>query len=171
MPYCSWDMVCDGCNYFSFWEMKIKIKKSKNPKKSKLKKKKKKMPGDSIILHNCTKNHDHMLYCSWDMTCDRCNSFWATFCPFTLLTAQKIKIKKKMKKNATIYHHLRYVYQNLWSDDVWFLKYDARPMDRQTDVQTDGKSDIKRWVPHLKIATMPRLQTILLSVFLYCFFQ
>ena len=31
---------------------------------------------------------------------DRCNyfSFWAIFCPFTPLTAQKTKIKKKMKK-------------------------------------------------------------------------
>ena len=23
-----------------------------------------KAPGDIIILHNCAKNHDHMLYCS-----------------------------------------------------------------------------------------------------------
>ena len=27
----------------------------------------KETPGDNIILHNCTKNQDHMLYCSWDM--------------------------------------------------------------------------------------------------------
>ena len=36
------------------------------------------------------------------MAHDRCNfyfSFWAIFCPFTPLTAQKIKIKKKMKKS------------------------------------------------------------------------
>ena len=25
---------------------------------------------DIIILHKCTKNHDHMLYCSWDMARD-----------------------------------------------------------------------------------------------------
>ena len=30
-------------------------------------KKEKKNPGDIIILLKCTKNHDHMLYCSWDM--------------------------------------------------------------------------------------------------------
>ena len=35
-----------------------------SPKNKTLKKKKKKTPGDIIILHNCTKNHDHMLYCS-----------------------------------------------------------------------------------------------------------
>ena len=65
----------------------------------------KKTPGDIIILHKCAKNHDHMLYCSWDMVCDRCNcyfSFWAIFCPFTPLTAQKIKILKKWKKHLEI---------------------------------------------------------------------
>ena len=53
----------------------------------------KKMPGDIIILHKCTKIHDHMLYCSWHMACETWNchfSFWAIFCPFTLLTAPKI---------------------------------------------------------------------------------
>ena len=40
------------------------------------------------------------------MACDICNcyfSFWAIFCPFTpLLTAPKIKIKKKMEKKLEI---------------------------------------------------------------------
>ena len=61
--------------------------------------------GDVIILHKCTKNYDHMVYCSWDMAHDRCNCyflFWAIFCPFTPLTAQKIKILKKWKKHLEI---------------------------------------------------------------------
>ena len=65
-----------------------------NPKNQNFEKLKKR-PEDIIILHKSTKNHDHMLYCSWDMVHDRCNcyfSFWAIFCPFTPLTAQKIKI-------------------------------------------------------------------------------
>ena len=65
-----------------------------------------KTPGYIIILKKCTKNHDHMLCCSWDIVHDRCNccfSFWAIFCPFTLsppspLTAQKMKTSKKWKK-------------------------------------------------------------------------
>ena len=65
-------------------------------------KKKKKRPGD-IILHKCTKNYDHMLYSSWDMARDLCNSyfsFWPFFfCP---LTAQKTKISKKWKKSLEI---------------------------------------------------------------------
>ena len=59
--------------------------------------KNKKNPGDIITLHKCTKNHDHMLYCSWEMVCDKCNfyfSFWAIFCPF----GTKNQNFKKMKK-------------------------------------------------------------------------
>ena len=36
-------------------------------------KKMKKAPGDNIILHKCTKNHDYMLRCSEDMAHDECN--------------------------------------------------------------------------------------------------
>ena len=35
----------------------------KNPENQNFEKKIKKTPGD-IVLHKCTKNHDHMLYCS-----------------------------------------------------------------------------------------------------------
>ena len=65
-----------------------------NPKNQNFEKLKK-APGDIIILHKCTKNHDHMLYCSLDMARNGFNcyfSFWAIFYPFTSLTAQKIKI-------------------------------------------------------------------------------
>ena len=57
----------------------------------------KKIPGNIIILHMCTTNYDEMMYGSWDMVRDRCNcyfSFSAIFCPFTPLTAQKIKVLK-----------------------------------------------------------------------------
>ena len=63
----------------------------------------KKTPGDIIILHMCTKNHDHMLYYSLDIACNGFNchfSFWAIFCPFTSLTAQKFKMKKKKEKKC-----------------------------------------------------------------------
>ena len=62
----------------------------------------KKTPGDIIILHMCTKNYDQMMYSSRDIVRERCNcyfSFWAIFCHFTLLTAQKIKILKKWKNH------------------------------------------------------------------------
>ena len=93
--YYSLDMEHNGCNcYFSFWAIfwqftsltarKIKIKK--NGKKA-------------WRYHNFTQVY--MLYCSWDMACDRCNcyfSFWVLFWPFTPLIAQKTKMLKKWKK-------------------------------------------------------------------------
>ena len=87
MTYGSWDIVHDGCDYFSFWAIfcpfisltaqKIKIKR-------KMKKKQKKAPEDIIILHMFSKNCDQM-YGSWDMVLDRCNcyfSFGTIFWPF-----------------------------------------------------------------------------------------
>ena len=109
-----------------------------------------KSPGDIIILHKCTKNYYQMMYGSWDMVRDRYNyfSFWAIFCPFTPVTARKVKIKKKMKKLPGDIIILRiYVYQKLRSDVVWFLRYGARQMDRQIDGQ-------KKW--HIEEGTPPK---------------
>ena len=56
----------------------------------------------------CAKNHNHMMYGSWDMERDRQNflSFWAIFCPFSPLTNRKIKILnlKKTSGDITILH-------------------------------------------------------------------
>ena len=61
---------------------------------------------DTIILHLCTTNDNHVMYGSWHMECNEYNfmSFWAIFCPFTIpfplpsLTTRKIKILKKWEK-------------------------------------------------------------------------
>ena len=83
--YCSWDSATDRCTfYFSFWVIFALLPKNEKFRKIKT------MPGDIIILHKCKKNHDHTLYCSWDMAPYRCNcyfSFWTIFSPFTTLTA------------------------------------------------------------------------------------
>ena len=112
--YCSWDMVCYGCNcYFHFrlyFSLLLPPPPSNSPKNENFKTMK--MAGD-IILHNCTKNHDHMLYCSWDAVCDGCNcyfSFWAILFPFTLLTAQKKWKIQNNEKKAWGYHFTQ-VYQ------------------------------------------------------------
>ena len=118
---CSWDMAHNRCNYFSFWAIFLLFYPCNSPKNENFKKMKKN-PKDIIILHKCTKNHDHKLYCSWDMVCDGCNcyfSFWAIFYSFnpTGLTAQKMKISKKKnkKKKDWRYHHFTQVYQKSWS--------------------------------------------------------
>ena len=71
-----------------------------SPKNDTFKKMKRKR--EDMILYNCTKNHDHMLYCSWDMVHDGCNcyfSFQAIFCLFTQ------------------------VYQKSWSYAMLFLRH------------------------------------------------
>ena len=98
MMYGPWDITRNRI-FLSFWTIFTHLP-PKNPKNQNFEKMKR-LSRDIIILHKCTKNHDHMLYCSWDMVHDRCNcyfSFWTIFCPFTLLTARKMKISKKWKK-------------------------------------------------------------------------
>ena len=97
MMYGSSDMECIRQNFLSFWTIFCTFIPL-TTRKIKILKKLKKPPGDIIILHKCTKNHDHMLYCSLDMARNGFNcyfSFWAIFYPFTSLTVQKIKILKK----------------------------------------------------------------------------
>ena len=47
-------------------------------------------------------------------------SFWAIFCPLTLLTTWKIKFWKN-EKNAQRYYHFTFVYHKWRSCDTWFL--------------------------------------------------
>ena len=83
---------------------------------------------DIIILHVYQKSQ--YMCVSWDTGWHRQNflSFWEIFCPFT--------------KNS----------QKLWSDDAQFLRHGAWQMNGWTGRWMDGKSNIWRWVPHLKIA-------------------
>ena len=131
MMYGSWDIKCNRHIFFCHlgpffallicytvlekWHMMdvmlffilgncLPFKPPNNPKNEHFKKMRK-ITGDIIISHKCTINYDHRLYCSWDMVHDTCNfyfSFWAFFCPFTPLTAQKIKISQKLKKSLEI---------------------------------------------------------------------
>ena len=100
--YGSWDIKCTRQNVFVILGHYLPYYPFNSLKNENFKKMKKKTSGDIIILHMCTKNHDHMLFCSWDMACDRCNcyfSFWPIFCPFIprLLRPQKMKSSKKWK--------------------------------------------------------------------------
>ena len=75
----------------------------KHPKNQNFEKMKKSC-GHIIILHKCIKNQDHMVYCSWDMACDKCNcyfSFCTIFCPFTPNLPEKWKLKEKKKMKRT----------------------------------------------------------------------
>ena len=94
--YYNWQSYDAWFLRYKDWRREISTIYSPNNPKNQNFEKMKKTHGN-IISHNCTKNHDHMLQCSWDTMRDRCNfylSFWAIFCSFTPLTTQKLKIKK-----------------------------------------------------------------------------
>ena len=99
MMYGSWDRKCDGQNFLLFWTSFLPFNLI-TTRKIKIFKNWKKTHGDIIILHKCTKSHDHMIYCSLAMACNRFNGYFlfrAIFFPFASVTAQKIKIFKKLK--------------------------------------------------------------------------
>ena len=106
----------------------------------------KKTHGD-IILHKCTKNHDHMLYCSLDIAHSGFNSyfsFWAIFCPFTSLTAQKIKILKEWKKCLEISFYICIPKIMIrWCTVREICCVTDRQMGGQTDGWMDSRMD--RW--------------------------
>ena len=79
MMYRSWYMKREWQNVFIILDCFLPSYPTNNTKNQNFQKLKK-IPGDIIILHKCTKNNDHMLYCSLDMARNRFNcyfSFWA----------------------------------------------------------------------------------------------
>ena len=160
MLYWFWDMARDRCNcYFSFWAIFCCFTPLTAQKIKTWKKIWKKTSGYIIILHICTKIFDKMLYGSWDMVCDRrtdrCNcyfSFWAIFCCFTSLTAQKIKIWKKIWKKTPGYIIILHICTKIYDKNVvWFLRHGAR----RTDGQTDGRTvRQKKW--HIEAGVSPK---------------
>ena len=89
-------------------------------------KKWKKIASDIIILHMCTKNHNHMMYASWKMECNRHKflSFWTIFCRFTTQLTPKFKIWKKCTERPG---DIIFLHMCKWrSCDVWFLRYKAQ---------------------------------------------
>ena len=121
MMYGSWDTECNRHDFLSFWIVFCPLPSLITQKIKILKNWKKHLEIGILILHKCTKNHDDMLYCSWDIAGNRCNcyfSFWTIFYLFLprYLTVLKIKIYKKWKKTpGDRYHHFTQVYQKWWS--------------------------------------------------------
>ena len=90
------DMECDRPLFTllpHYWPRKLKF--GKNVKKT---------PGDTIILHMCTINQDHMTYGSWDIKCKEQSflSFWAIFALWPSKQPKKSKFWKN-KKNTSFY--------------------------------------------------------------------
>ena len=69
---------------FPFWTIFLPFYPRNSQKKSKFWNNEKKS-GYIIILHKCTKNYDHRVYCSWDTACDKWNCYFSFWAFFTLL--------------------------------------------------------------------------------------
>ena len=74
---------------------------------------KKKIAGDIIILHRCTKKHNHMRHSSWDTE-------WDNFFFFVILGHF---LPFKNLKNIWRYYPFTHVHHKSKSYDVWFLRY------------------------------------------------
>ena len=95
----------------------------------------------------CTKNYDQIMYCLWDMVCDRCIFHFGAF--FALLPSLKNQNFEKNNKNIWRYHYFTYVYQNY--DQMMYSSWD-KVCDRQTDGQTNGWW--KKW--HIEVGAPPK---------------
>ena len=77
------DMECNRQNFFVILDGFLPFYPPENPKNPNFEKLTK-TSGDIIILLNCTKNHDHILYCSINIARNGCN--YLSFCTiFSLL--------------------------------------------------------------------------------------
>ena len=105
-----------------------------------------KNPRDIIILHKYTKKHDHKLLCSWDKAHDRCNFFYYYYFSFGGYFLKKWK--KTPQDNIILhmctknYHHMMYSFWDMVCKE-W--------------TETYGKKDMERWVPHLKMLYLCRI--------------
>ena len=106
----------------------------KNPKNQTFEKMKK-IAGDIIILHMCTKNHNHMRYSSWDKEWDRIICHFGPF--FALLHSlpnnpenQNFQKMKKASGDVIIlnlcnkkHNHMMYAYSDMECDDIIFCYF------------------------------------------------
>ena len=120
-----------------------------NPENQNFEKMEKK-PEDTILLHKCNINHDHMLYCFWDTMCADVIfifHFGLFFQSFTPQQPTKSKLKKWEKNRpgdiiilhmcAKHYYHMMY-----GSSDMVCNRW----TDRQTDRQTKWHIEVEKSV-------------------------
>ena len=138
LRYRMWQTEIMG--YFSpFYQ--TKNKKNQNFEKMK------KIAGDIIILHRYTKNHNHMLYGSWDIEWDAeffviLDHFFIFYHPPPPNNLENQNVEKMKKASGDII-----IYQKLWSGDIQFLRYGAQQMDGWID----GR---KKW--HIEVGASPK---------------
>ena len=137
----------------------------------------KKLAGNIIIFHMCTKNHNHMMYGSWDTEWDRQKflSFWTIFSllppPLMILN---IKILKKMKKMPgdiiLLYIHMYHKWRS-YDNGSWNIRCERQKFSTfwATFSLTAQKIKIwKKWKKCLEISSfynsVPRIMIMCYTV-------
>ena len=82
----------------------------------------KKIAGDKIILHMCTKIHNHMVYGSLEYRV-RLTEFFVILGHFFALLPHWQSKKSKFWKNTWRYHWFPLVHHKWQSYHAWFLRY------------------------------------------------
>ena len=132
MSYGSWDTEWDRQKLLSFYAIFCTFTPLIT-RKIKILKKWKESSGDVIILHMCSKNHDHIKYASWDIECDR-QSFviWVIFCSLPHYWPKNLKFWENEKMPGriiglhlciTIDDHMMYVSRDAEHDRHNFLSF------------------------------------------------
>ena len=105
-----------------------------------------------FILYTCTKNHDNMMYASWDMKCLRnfFLSIWAIFCPFTPLMTGKVNFEKMKKtpKNIFILHMCTINYNHMMYGS-WDIEWAI--FSPFTPITTQKIKIFKKWKNHMEL--------------------
>ena len=126
MMHDSWDMKCNRQIFLSFWAIFCPFTTITTQTIKTLTNWKKRLDISSfytgvpkiMITGNTVPDIWHMMDCYF--------SFWAIFCPSTTLTAQKIKILKKMTKmpgDIIILHNCTKNHDHIYA--IQFLRYDT----------------------------------------------
>ena len=93
----------------------------------------KKESGDVTILHTCTTNHNHLMYASWNIECNK--HFFFSF--RTIFWPRKLKFRKNVKKTLEM---LSYHTFTINEDDILYGSWDIKAWD------FDGESFLSFWV-------------------------
>ena len=127
---CFPEIRCTTDIIFCHFEHFLPFSSSNTPKNQNFGKKKK---------QSCRYYHfKHVTYGVWFLIWSA-TEFFVTLDRFLhFYPTNNLKILKKIRKKTLGYHHFTHVYQNLWSHDLWFLRYGGWWMGRWMD----GKSDI-----------------------------
>ena len=119
-----YSMEWDRHNCLSFWAIFCPFTSLRTQKNKILKKWKKHL--DMSSFYTCIKNHNHRMYASWDMDCDRHN-FLYHFESFFALLPHYWPQRLRFEKNAqNILFHMCTINEDHMMYDSWDIRHDSQ---------------------------------------------